>query len=104
LNFNILEYLMPLTFRLKRRRYDHHGKPVINQANSLAVISAGEAATVLAIHGDRQVTSRLASLGLTPGVQVDMLRNYGHGPLIISVRGTRVALGRGEASKIEVQR
>jgi ferrous iron transport protein A len=95
---------MPLSFGLKRRHYYHHGISEPIQESSLAGISVGEVATVLAIHGDRQVTSRLASLGLTPGVQVDILRNYGHGPLIISVRGTRVALGRGEASKIEVQR
>lgn len=95
---------MPLSFGHKHRHYNHPGLTETAQQNSLAVISVGEAATVLAIHGDRQVTSRLASLGLTPGVQVDMLRNFGHGPLIISVRGTRVALGRGEASKIEVQR
>lgn len=95
---------MSYSFGLKRRQNDHHGSSEPTQDNSLADISVGEGATVLVIHGDRQVTSRLASLGLTPGVQVDMLRNYGHGPLIISVRGTRVALGRGEASKIEVQR
>lgn len=45
---------------------------------------------------------RAAALGLTPGVQVTMLQNYGHGPLIISVRGTRLALGRGEALKIQI--
>lgn len=71
---------------------------------SLADILEEEEATVTAIHGERQVNSRLASLGLTPGVHVEMIRNYGHGPLIITVRGTRVALGRGEASKIEVMK
>jgi ferrous iron transport protein A len=50
------------------------------------------------------VNSRLVSLGFTPGVQVKMIRNYGYGPLIVIVRGTQVALGRGEASKIEVQK
>ena len=46
----------------------------------------------------------LVSLGFTPGVGVDMVQNYGHGPLIVALRGTRVALGRGEANKILVRR
>lgn len=50
-----------------------------------------------------ELTSRLTSLGLTPGVPLQVLQNYGHGPLIINVRGTHVALGRGEAARILVE-
>ena len=53
--------------------------------------------------GER-ISNRLVSLGFTPGVEVDMAQNYGHGPLIVTLRGTRVALGRGEAGKILVRR
>ena len=52
----------------------------------------------------RHEASRLASLGLTPGAEVNMTQNLGRGPLIITVRGTRVALGRREAAKIYVER
>lgn len=95
---------MPYGFRFNHQRQQHQGTSNVVQVNSLAEIVIGESVTVLAIHGERQVKSRLASLGVTPGVQVDMIRNYGHGPLIVTVRGTRVALGRGEASRIEVCR
>jgi ferrous iron transport protein A len=71
---------------------------------SLSEVAAGEAATVLDFLGGRMVNNRLASLGFTPGVTVDMAQNYGRGPLIVKVRGTRVALGRGEAAKIIVER
>ena len=71
---------------------------------SLSEVAAGEAATVLDFQGGRMVNNRLASLGFTPGVTVDMAQNYGRGPLIVKVRGTRVALGRGEAAKIIVER
>jgi len=47
--------------------------------------------------------ARLASLGFAPGVEVQMLQNFGHGPLIVLVRDTRVALGRGEAMKVLVE-
>ena len=71
---------------------------------SLSEILAGEAATVLTFQSGRAVNNRLASLGFTPGVTVNMTQNYGRGPLIVTVRGTRVALGRGEASRIIVAR
>lgn len=75
-----------------------------NRRISLSEMAAGEAATVLAFLGVRTVNNRLASLGFTPGVTVNMTQNYGRGPLIVTVRGTRVALGRGEAVKIIVER
>ena len=70
----------------------------------LTELTSGEEGTVIQINNGRMVNNRLVSLGFTPGVQVAMTRNYGHGPLIVTVRGTQVALGRGEASKIEVHR
>jgi len=33
-----------------------------------------------------------------------MLQNFGHGPLIVNIRDTRIALGRGEATKVLVER
>ena len=60
--------------------------------------------TIHTLPGGRAISNRLVSLGFTPGVEVDMVQNYGHGPLIVALRGTRVALGRGEAGKILVRR
>ena len=70
----------------------------------LSEINAGDHATILAFQGGRAVVNRLASLGFTPGAQVDMSQNYGRGPLIVTVRGMRVALGRGEAANIVASR
>lgn len=61
-----------------------------------------EEAAVVALKGGRSFTSRMASMGLTVGVRVKMLQNFGRGSLIILVRETRIALGRSEASKIFV--
>lgn len=71
---------------------------------SMTNLNAGEHATILSFGDGRAVQNRLASLGFTPGVDVDMTQNYGFGPLIVTVRGTRIALGRGEAAKIIVRR
>ena len=74
-----------------------------NRVN-LSAIHSGESVCVRGIEGGGHLLSRLASLGFTPGVQVRVVQNYGRGPLIVSLRDTRVALGRGEASQIVVER
>lgn len=56
------------------------------------------------MQGGHGFLSRLASLGFTPGADLRVVQNYGHGPIIVNLRGTRVALGRGEAEKILVER
>jgi len=68
----------------------------------LTDLRVGEKAIISNLRGGRGVASRLTSLGFTPGAEVRMLQNVGNGPLIVIVRGTRVALGRGEATKIDV--
>lgn len=70
----------------------------------LADLASGQRAIVREFRAGRAVENRLASLGFTPGAAVDIVQNFGRGPLIVSVRGTRVALGRGEAAKILVER
>jgi ferrous iron transport protein A len=42
-------------------------------------------------------------MGLTADAQLLVLQNTGHGPMLVSVRDTRIALGRGEAAKILVE-
>ncbi|MGC8855225.1 MAG: FeoA family protein [Anaerolineae bacterium] len=75
-----------------------------SNAIPLAEMGTGEWGTVRRLNGGRAVLNRLVSLGVTPGARVNMTQNYGRGPLIITVRGTRLALGRGEAEKILVER
>jgi ferrous iron transport protein A len=71
---------------------------------SLSEIRPGESVVVRDFSHGMGVIGRLTSLGFTPGVEVQMTQNFGRGPLIVTVRGTRVALGRGEAAKICVER
>ena len=71
---------------------------------ALAELGAGEHARLVAVDPGRCIGGRLTVLGFTPGVDIHMLQNYGHGPLVVTVRGTRIALGRGEACQITVQR
>lgn len=74
-----------------------------SQDKRLSDVYQGEEVTLSTVRVGLELTSRLTSLGLTPGVQLQVLQNYGRGPIIINVRGTHVALGRGEADKIMVE-
>jgi Fe2+ transport system protein FeoA len=53
------------------------------------------------LRGGRAVQRRLAELGLTPGVTIRVLQNCG-GPLLVAIRSSRIALGKGMATKISV--
>ena len=70
---------------------------------SLDQLPSGSLAKVHALRGG-SLASRLAALGLTPGTPLVVLRNNTHGPLLVMVRETRLAMGRGEAVKILVER
>ncbi len=78
-------------------------KPQDPAQTRLSEITTGKQATLATVEVGRELTSRLTSLGLTPGVRVQVLQNHGHGPLIVNVRGTNIALGRGEAEKLLVE-
>lgn len=50
--------------------------------------------------GGRAFAGRLASMGLVVGSRLEVLQNSPRGPMLIRVRDTRIALGRGEAAKV----
>jgi ferrous iron transport protein A len=76
---------------------------VITRSRPLSEIKTGDQVTLQAIKVGLELTSRLTSLGLTPGAMIEVLQNFGRGPLIVNVRGTHVALGRGEARRLWVE-
>jgi ferrous iron transport protein A len=75
-----------------------------NDSVFLSAMRPGERGIVIDLAGGRGLLGRMTSLGFTPGAEVTVMQNYGHGPLIAQVRGARIALGRGEAGRIRVRR
>ena len=57
---------------------------------------------LISISGNRGITQRLAELGLTLGTKIKIIQDSG-GPLIIEVRNSKIALGRGMAEKLIVE-
>ncbi len=70
-------------------------------AVSLAMVEAGTMVRLVSVQGGRELRSRLADMGLVPGMELRVIRNTG-GPFIIAIKESRLALGRGMAQKILV--
>ncbi|RME37503.1 MAG: ferrous iron transport protein A [Thermoflexia bacterium] len=70
----------------------------------LNALHTGEKGRIAKLTGGHSLRNRMLALGLTPGAEVTVLQNYGRGPMLVRVRDVRVALGRGEAAKVLVQR
>lgn len=64
----------------------------------------GQWVRVTGFLGGARLEKKLGQLGLLPGDRVQILRHapFG-GPVLIEVEGRSIALGRGIASKIEVE-
>ena len=67
-------------------------------------LGTGDVGVVQDLNGGRSFVSRAVALGFTPGTEIAMVQNFRRGPLIVVVRDTHVALGRGEARKIGVRK
>ena len=71
----------------------------------LDTVDAKQQVRVMLIDGGHRVRSHLNNLGIHIG---DWLTVVGHapfrGPVLVEVHGTRLALGRGIAAKIRVER
>ncbi len=65
----------------------------------LADIRSGQQVRIFAIEGGHKLRSRLAAMGLFPGVEVKIIKDD---PFVIAVHGSRLVLGRGIACKISV--
>ena len=85
------------------------GKPIV----PLTALRNGETAVLISIGtgygrgqgGGWRFEKRLMDMGLTPGTRVTVVKSAPfHGPIEILVRGSRLALGRGMAERIFVER
>ena len=89
-----VEILQPQTQNLKSE---------LETSLLLSDLPTGARGVVRQLRGGREFTGRLAALGFTLGAELEVIQNSGGGAIIVAVRNTHVALGRGEAVKVQVQ-
>ena len=70
---------------------------------TLNEIEGGKKIIVAEIVGGKEARERLSSHGISVGSIVDVKRNPSEGPLLIEVHGKEEELGRGVASKVQVE-
>ncbi len=73
-----------------------------NDGIPLAMLSENDGAIVVKLRGGRGLVRRLSELGFTYGTKVKVLKSGSPSPVLVDVRGSRIALGRGVAMKIIV--
>ncbi|HNR40632.1 MAG TPA: FeoA family protein [Bacteroidales bacterium] len=70
---------------------------------SLIEVEDGQTGIIVSVVGGKNLTKRLADLGLVSGTEIKVIRKaLFSGPLQVEVSGSRLVLGRGLASKIMV--
>jgi len=75
----------------------------------LAVLPLGGRGKIARICGGRGLVRRLSDMGFVPDVEVKVVHSHAShnpgrgGPLVVEVKDSRMALGRGVAMKIMVQ-
>lgn len=62
----------------------------------------GKTYEVLGIKDEERLNSRLSSMGIIPGETLELCQNLKKQPVLVFVRDTLVAIGRGESEKIKV--
>ncbi len=68
----------------------------------LSSIQTGQDVIIESIQFDTRLRRKLQDMGLTPGVKLNIVSKSLLGPIVVEVRGTRVALGKGIVSNIQV--
>jgi len=68
----------------------------------LLLAKTGERVVIKEMTGGAIARARLAAMGLRPGDEIEIIKNDGQGRLILARGATRLALGKGIASKILV--
>jgi ferrous iron transport protein A len=62
----------------------------------------GSEVEIVGVHGGRGLVRQLTEMGFTNGSSVKVLRNH-RGPVLVEVKGSRVAIGHGLAMKMMVK-
>jgi len=68
----------------------------------LSMVRTGETVKLASINAGQGLNMRLASMGLVPDVEITVVNNAHPGPFVISVKDSKMMLGRGMAHKIMV--
>lgn len=70
------------------------------QLKPLSTVKAGEKVRLVSVNAGPGLKSRLTAMGLLPDVEITVISHGRPGPFVISVKDSKVMLGKGMADKI----
>ncbi len=66
------------------------------------MVKAGEKVRLVSVNAGQGLNRRLAAMGFVPDVEITVVSSGHPGPFVISVKDSKMMLGRGMAHKIMV--
>ncbi len=69
----------------------------------LAFVKVGSKVILQHIQAGLELKNRMTSLGLIPGIEIEVIQNQQSGPFMIKIRDNKIAIGRGVALKLLVE-
>ncbi|WP_456475792.1 FeoA family protein [Candidatus Pyrohabitans sp.] len=97
--------LEPVKKDMRKVRMDEHLYDIpegISSIRPLAMLAVGEEARIIGVKGSANRARRLLGMGFTRGTRVRILSSNFSGPVLVDIKGSRIALGRGLAMNIMV--
>ena len=70
---------------------------------NLVQTTEGERGVLSKIAGDKRFLSRITSVGLTVGTEVEVIQNQGRYPILLHARDSVLAINRQEAANISME-
>jgi DtxR family Mn-dependent transcriptional regulator len=84
-------------------RSDEDGASAAVASMPLTMASVGQEVRLSAVTGSRELQHRLAEMGLTPGATFKVVNKGNPGPFIVSVKGSKLMLGRGTVHRVMIK-
>ena len=69
----------------------------------LSAVKEGSEVRVIGFRGGVGLIQKLTAMGFVTGSRLKVIRSQVGGPMIVLIKGSQMAIGRGIASKIEVE-
>jgi ferrous iron transport protein A len=97
--------VVPLLMHDKKHFPHKHSRRSKAGSRAIPLCMAGSCkeVRVLKVRAGSGLQKKLADMGLTPGTEIKLINCQGAGPVLVDLKGSRLALGRGMAMKIMVE-
>lgn len=70
---------------------------------SINELNAGKKCRIVALNGDNRFLSRIISIGLTPGCEIEIIRNPKKQAMLVYARDTMIAIAENESKNIFIE-